>query len=246
MEGTDDRALLESLLNRKAPSQWEARWTIGVAEKKAHVLKILAKEPNWIGLVDRDEWTDNAVIQATASHSNLRVLPRFCMENYLIEPDEIWAALPSNKQAKLGNKEEEFKDALASKLSEWLRHGVLWHTINPLWEGLRSLGFKEDLLKLTAAQDDELIKNKLEEWHAYLKPDDIMQQFQTSLTHAQAASSEEQYRKWIHGKHYFREQIVPTLNTYLDKRSANEWLKDLRRTLPLPADLSFLWNDMGV
>ena len=246
IEGTEDEAFVTALLDQLAPSQWESKWTIGVAGKKAHVLKILAKEPSWIGLVDRDEWTDHAVAQATTQHSNLKVLPRFCMENYFIEPDEIWAALPANKQAELGTKEAELKNALASKRSEWLRHGVLWHTVNPLWEGLRSLGFKEKLLELEAAQDDAAIKATLSEWHDHLEPNQIIEQFQTYLTEALTTSPEDQYRKWIHGKRYFREQIVPSLNKYLDSRNANEWLKDLRRTMPLPADMSFLWQDLGL
>lgn len=55
---------------------------------------------------------------------------------------------------------------------------------------------------------------------------------------------EEQYNQWIHGKYFFRQHIVPTLNQYLESRPADDWLADLRKTKPLPDDLHTLWLKM--
>lgn len=246
VEGEEDKAFITSLLDKKNPGGWELRWTVAVAQGKKHALRLLEEEPTWIGLVDRDEWGAKAAEHEEKRLPNLHILPRFCMESYFIQPYEIWQTLPNVQRDKLSDTDtinEDFKNALSEPLQKWLRHGILWHTINPLWEGLRALGFKEKLLKLETAQNDALIKSTLQDWYQYLEPQAIISGFNQKLTSVQSAPEAEQYQ-WIHGKSFFREHIGATLNQYLDKKAADDWLADLLKTRPLPDDLNPLWLKM--
>ena len=244
VEGDDDRDFVEAMLNRRSPG-WESDWIVGSAKGKGHVLKILALEPQWLGLVDRDEWSNNAVLAATTDHPNLHVLPRFCMESYLLLASELWAALPAAIQSRVSGGEAAFEQAVHSDLEKWVRHGALWHAVNPLWDGLRAIGFKEALLDVQAAQDDVVIQQRLREWHDHLEPKRIFSDFNRNLTIASAEPLEGQLTQWVHGKKRFSEHVVPALNRLIGQQSANDWFKDLLRTMPVPADLTPLWTRMN-
>jgi len=245
VEGEDDRNFFEALLNQKSQN-WENTWVVGSAEGKGNVLKILAIEPTWIGIVDRDEWSLNAVTQATAQHPNLYVLPRFCMESYFLCADELWAALPSAEKSKVTGGNNSFKQTIHSDSDRWVRHGALWHAINPLWDGLRAKGFKEALLDVQAAQQDTVIRQKLQDWHTHFEPIQIFTDFQAFLATALALPLERQLTQWVHGKKRFTEHVVPKLNQLIGQQSAENWFKDLLRTMPIPGDLTSLWTRMNL
>ena len=160
----------KSFLTRAHPD-WENHWVVAEARKKSEVLAITKKEHNWIGVVDRDEWSQQKIHDIQSEINNLWVLPRYCIENYLIVPEELWLALPTKQQAKITGGVEALNQAIKADLVRWRCHGVLWAVINPLWEGLRTIGFKEALLDPDIATNDEEIKQKLMEWHIFLEPE---------------------------------------------------------------------------
>ena len=246
VEGDDDRDFFEALLNRHSPG-WESGWVIGSANGKGNVSKILTAESIWIGVVDCDEWTKNAATAAAAAlGGRLHVLPRFCMESYLIHADELWASLPGAKQSKVAGGLTMFTQAIHSDIDQWVRHGALWHAVNPLWAGLRAKGFKEALLDLQAAQDDTGIQNKLQEWHDHLEPIQIFAEFRRLRATASVQPLANQLNDWVHGKRRYHEHVVPALNRLIEQQSAKEWFTDLLRTLNVPADLNPLWTAMGL
>jgi hypothetical protein len=246
VEGEDDRDFFEALLNRRSPG-WESGWVIGAANGKGNVSTILAAEPTWIGVVDRDEWTQNAANAAAAALGHrLYVLPRFCMESYLIHADELWAALPGTQQSKVTGGLTTFTQAIHSDITSWVRHSALWHAVNPLWDGLRGKGFKEALLDLLTAQDDAAIQNKLREWHDHLEPTRIFLNFTDLLAAATAEPLDIQLAEWMHGKRRFHEHVVPALNRLIGQQSAKDWFTVLTRTLNVPVDLNPLWTAMGL
>jgi len=101
VEGQDDVAVYGILLSRRFGAAWEKDWALAAAGKKEFVLDILVGESTWLGLVDRDEWSQDLIVQKQARLPNLLVLPRFCLESYLIDPDELWAAFPPNQRTKI-------------------------------------------------------------------------------------------------------------------------------------------------
>jgi hypothetical protein len=173
VEGSDDVGAWQILLNRFVPN-WETRWGIAQAGNKARLLCLLDLEPDWLGLVDRDEWDQDAIATNTHTRPNLRVLPRFCLENYLIDPDELWPAIPEAQQTTVVGGQATLATALQTQLDRYLRHGALWMVVTPLWTGLRALGFKEALASedsLETAQDDDAIRRILRDRDALLDPE---------------------------------------------------------------------------
>ena len=140
VEGSDDKEAFQILLQRFIPG-WEQRWGIAAAGSKRQLQELLNHDPGWLGLVDRDEWDQAAVDTQISLQPNLMVLPRFCLENYLINPAVLWQPLPPVHQSAVPGGGAAFERAMLGDLPRYLRHGVLWKVVTPLWSGLRALGF---------------------------------------------------------------------------------------------------------
>ena len=242
VEGTSDESFLRIFLDRKFGKEWEKIWVLAEAGNKRKVTELLLQEPGWLGIVDRDEWREEVIDEKQAELNNLFVLPRFCIESYAIEPLELWQALPEKRQSEIAGGFASLESKILENKDQWLRHGVLWAVINPLWFGLRSLGFKEKLLDFTAAQNDDTIKRTLREWHGFLDPDALLQEFGEKLQSVQQLSQPEQFTRWIHGKQFFNVVIHPLLNGYLGQNDAKRRLREIFQTRKLPEDLEPLWR----
>ncbi|MBK1720307.1 DUF4435 domain-containing protein [Thiocystis violacea] len=239
IEGTTDQQAFEILL-RRFVADWDRRWVLAQVGGKKSVVEILRQESGWLGLVDRDEWDEAVIMQWQAELPNLMVLPRFCLENYLIDPAELWQAIPLARQASLVGGEATFRATIENQLPDYRRHGALWKVVTPLWSGLRALGFKEALASaksVTTAQDDSEIRRILGEWDALLDPDRIFVDFQTRLAAAEAAPPDAQFAHWLHGKVFWKNVVNPTLNATLGQMEEGERRKKILRKLPQPADL---------
>ncbi len=246
VEGEDDKAFFEALLNRVAPGSWPSGWMIGVAGGKASVPPLLNDQPGWQAVVDRDEWSAADIrTKQNEFPGRLHVLPRYCMESYFVVPAEIWDALPT-RQDELRGGRSSLEQGVLSNLHEWLRHGCLWHAVNPLQDGLRALGFKDALLNPAAAQDDAKIRQTLRNWHNLLDPEKVEAEFHENLAIARQAGVEEQLTRWVHGKKFFEQHVVRVLNGLLEQHSPDKWLKEMSKDLPPPPDLAFLWAAMGL
>ncbi len=242
VEGINDVTAFSIFLDKKFPG-WEANWVLTHAGGIGIVKGILEKEPNWIGVVDRDEWTEEQIATLTSNHW---VLPRFCLESYMINPSEIWNALPPTQQSKIVDGENRLRSEIMTDIDKWLRHGAVWSIVNPMWSGLRSLGFKEYLLKVENTQNDEVIISKLNEWHDFLEPDDFMARFSQKLIYISQLLESERLYRWIHGKQFFKQHVVAKLNTLLEPKSSDDWRNEILRTLPIPSDFDPLWQKMGL
>ena len=245
VEGIDDVNAFEILLS-KISNNWENYWTIEEAGNKENVIKILMSVSEWIGVVDSDDWSEEAIIQKQQEVSNLWVLPRFCMENYLIIPDEIWQALPESQQGKVQGGQIELYEQLVADVNKWIRHGVLWSVINPLWYGIRSLGFNQKLLNHEISSDDEAIRKLLTQWHDYLEPEEIYQKFIDKYNEVTELSEAEQFTKWIHGKVFYQTVVNNVLNDLLGQESSRQRKISIFNTLSPPDDLIPLWHKMDL
>jgi len=245
VEGEDDADAYSELLNRKF-SGWEDNWIVAHANGKQKVIDILKLESTWLGLIDRDEWSEERISQEQRHLANLLILPRFCLENYLICPDELWEALPENQKAKMTRGFPQFKTELLSDKDKWLRHGVLWTIINPLWEGITELGFKYALLEFNNAQDDDKIQEILLNWHNFFEPEKLFTQFKNRLSEVMAKDEVEQLKQWIHGKKFYREHVHQVLNRFLGQEDTEIRRTKILQTCPLPNDLDFVYQRMGL
>ena len=247
VEGSDDATAYSILFQRFAAEDWEQRWALAPAGNKRQLGELLALEPGWLGLVDRDEWDPATVDQNTSDHPNLLVLPRFCLENYLIDPAELWQAIPAARQAKLDDGERTLSAELIGDLPQYRRHAALWAVVTPLWSGLRARGFKEALAfadSLANAQDDATIQRILGDWDALLDPQRIFADFQACLSRIEAAPQQQQLHHWIHGKVYWTQVVNPAMNRLFGQMSATERRTKILNRLPRPADLNPILTEL--
>ena len=245
VEGSDDVQVISAFLDKGKPG-WENNWVVAEAQSKKNVLKIAKMRQSWICVVDRDEWSAEIIAEKLQENHNLWVLPRFCIENYLIVPSELWAAFPPKQQAKVNGGLTALENMVTADLDKWVAHGALWATVNPLWQGLRSLGFKEDLLNPEISLDDATIKETLKQWHNFLEPEKIWRDYQTKLEEITILNQEDKLKIWVHGKKFYKGVINLALNELLGSKDKADRKKAIFRTLQLPEDLASLFEKMEI
>jgi hypothetical protein len=249
VEGPEDRQFVESLLTTRKPGSWQSSWIVGEAGGKRPVIQILKDRPDWFGLVDKDEWTDGEVAtKRTEFSGRLFIHPRFCMENFHVEPSELWSQLGEPQRSRIHGGFNSLESSILAPLDEWVRHGALWHCINPLQEGLQAIGFKTELLSVNMAnQRDEVIRLKLQEWHDYLDPVRVMGEFHKNLNLAKAASTEDKLKVWVHGKRFFRNHVLGQIQILTGRQvSAEVMLANLQKGMSMPSDLQSIWGAIGL
>jgi hypothetical protein len=245
VEGTDDVDAYRNFLSRKFP-EWEQIWAVAHMGNKKQVLAGLALAPNWIGLVDRDEWGEDVQTQHLLAHPNLLVLPRFCLESYLISPAELWRAFPAKQQVKVAGGEAAFRDALLASLAQWIRHAALWHGVRPLWQQLRNAGFPDDVTQVPPTPSDQELRDFFSDWHGLLDADALLTRVHSLEAQLTAEDAETVCKQWLHAKHFYPEVVHKTLNQLLGVKPARERCLAIFRTRTVPEDLDMVWLKMGL
>lgn len=245
VEGSDDVSAFRQLLDRRVPD-WESRWALAEAGNKKQALDIAPLVPDWLVLVDRDEWSANEVKEFQQRHANLFVLPRFCLESYLVDPAELWQALPPKQQNKILDGVSGIETGVLANLADWRRHAALWHVINPLWSGLRALGFKEGLLQTQKIPNDAELERTLKSWSEFVDYKRILDEVHVSIGSMNAKSTSDFLHHSLYAKDFYPQVVHPVLNQLLGQKSAVERRAALFRTLPIPSDLDPLWQRMGL
>jgi len=133
VEGEDDVRLLRHFLNQHRPG-WDVRLHLAAAGGKQHVISgITVHRPDWIGLVDQDEWGTADLQDAVDRSPRLHVLPRFCLESYFCHPDELWSALPLAQRSRVNDDPRVIADPIWAALPNWLAHGAMWRVLRRLY-----------------------------------------------------------------------------------------------------------------
>ena len=102
VEGEEDRGALAHFLDHYPPAEgWRSLLLIFPAGRKDHVRIGVEEHPDWAGVVDRDEWSEQDLRQLIASSSRLSALPRFCIESFFCVPAEIWTAIPAVQRVRM-------------------------------------------------------------------------------------------------------------------------------------------------
>ena len=244
VEGSDDKEGFRIMLTNFCPD-WESRWVLEEVGGKRNLLEILVQERDWLGVADLDEWDDAAIADSASSRQNLCVLPRFCIENYLILPTELWSAIPANQQTAVTGGLPTFSQVIEADLTRFLRHGALWKVVSPLWSGLRARGFKEALASensVQTAQNDDDIQRILDDWSAFLNPVQLFSQFQTQFQRAVSSPLQEKLSLWVHGKVFWKSVVNPVMNDFFGQMSEAERRKHIFRGLPRPTDLQPIFD----
>lgn len=245
VEGTDDKDAYQIFLNKKFPG-WEQTWTVAHMGNKKSVLSGLAQEPDWVGLVDRDEWTPKEQVSYKSQYQKLQILPRFCLESYLVNPAELWQAFPAKQQAKVAGGEEAFRATLLESLNAWIRHAALWHGVRPLWRQLRDAGFPDDVTMFPPVTDDDELRKFFGKWHNLLDAEKLLERVHALEAQLSRANVDEVCQNWLHAKEFYTRVVHETLNRLLGVKSVKERRLAIFRTRPVPSDLDGVWQAMGL
>ncbi len=245
LEGSADVDAFRILLDRQF-SDWEKNWHLEPAGGKKAVLDMLAKETSWIGVVDRDEWTLQQITARLVGQPNLKVLPRFCLESYLVDPAELWSAFPPKQQAKIAGGEQQLRVELRKNLVEWIRQAALLHEVRPLWTQLRELGFPNAVTGSPPMPNDLELKAHLKNWYDALNADDILSKVHVLEQMMNAMGETELFSQWLYAKSFYPQVVHQTLNRLLGQKEAKQRRISIFRTRSLPPDLDSLWQAMGL
>ena len=86
--------------------------------------------------------------------------------------------------------------------------------------------------------DEATLRSVLEAWHQTLAPQEVINQYHVELERAMQLTADEQIKRYVHGKKFFSQVIVQTLNDLLGQHSRKFWLERFREEhIQSPADL---------
>lgn len=245
VEGVDDKEAFQAFL-RKKNLAWDQRWVVEPANGKSRVLEILALEPEWMGVVDRDEWTDEEAAQAALTHGNLFVLPRFCVESYLVDPDDVWNALPPKQRDKIEDGAATLRAEIEAKLEDWRRHAALWHVIHPIYRHMRSADHRDSLLDPTHVPDNIELAEVVTQWLSRFDAARISDEVNDKCNAYARMPPADFYCQQLYAKKFYAMVVHRVLDKLLGQKPDKDRWKALLRTMSLPGDLAPLWRRMGV
>lgn len=228
VEGAGDIAFLTQMLDKPPFRERNlfTRFVLMEAGGKDAALTILEAFPDFRAMVDRDAWPEAVCEKRQRDTPGLHILPRFCIENYLICPGELAAALPGFEEA----------DAIQAEIPNAIRHGCLWRAAQPLYEQLMGLGFNKALLTFPPP-DEKRMEELVSSWQALLSAESIRQAMDEALAGVAQREPLDLLRTFCHGKIFFKSVVAPRLKERFPGENTEGLKRKLYRRLPLPEDL---------
>lgn len=239
VEGEDDVPLLGHFLGQHVPD-WQQRLYLAPAGGKGHVISgVAVHRRDWLGIVDRDEWSTADIAAAAARSPRLHMLPRFCTESYFCDPAELWAALPTQQQARAGDNPLALAGPIHAKLPDWVAHGAMWRVLRDLYKDARLPAKLEN----SPVTNEMTIRGILKDWHTRLAPDPVLAHYRDALGNAHTLAAETQLQEYIHGKKFFNQVVIQVLDGLFAGKGADDWLQKFRDApIQPPPDLTDLFN----
>lgn len=234
VEGAYDTAFLTLMLD-KPPFRSKnllAKYVIIDAGGKDAVFKALAAHKEYLGLVDRDAWTDKECERKKRQVPSLFILPRFCIENFIICPDELRQAFPEP---------DGFKD-IDDAIQTGIRHGCLWRAAQPLYDQLMQSGFNKQLLAFPPP-DDEGIAELVARWQGILSESNITGRMEAELKACGDADEGTLLRTFVHGKAFWKGVVEEKIAARFPDVSGERLKIEVFKKMAVPKDLeAFLWE----
>ena len=247
VEGGTDIRILSYFLD-KVSSGWNTRFGLFPVNSKKNVIQaIKTYHPEWVGVIDQDEWSPEYVIKSTQELPRIKVLPRFCLENYFCVPEELWEALPPSLRASLSHGQEDLTQPLIHAIPDWLAHGAMWRVIRRKHTRLVYESRFPTEFDSQPITDEQEIRRIFEAWHTQLDPEQILHEYRAELSEANTRTVYEQLTGYVHGKKFFQQVVTPTLNSLFGQENADIWLERFTHEpygLSLPPDLSHFLQEV--
>ncbi len=244
VEGTGDVEFLTFLLDKPPLRELNAHagWVFGAAGGKDSVLRMLEREPTWVGLVDRDAWSEQEIQQILRRTPNLRLLPRYCIENYAVDPGAFGSLADQVPPERV----PQWQGALTDIDASWphaIRHGSLWRAVQPLQDALQELGFNGTLLRFQLP-DDGKVWDILCSWSELMNAERVYEEYGRFYQQGCAMSAAKAQRLWVHGKMFWRHVVAPALGDVLGEANEARLRRQVMRRMPLPDDMRLLLEEL--
>jgi hypothetical protein len=233
VEGQDDQIIYEYFFDMCYPG-WDAHFRIDAVEGKPHVLNGVGYREDWIGLVDRDDWSDEIFAAMLLNKPNLKGLPRYCIESYFCDPQELWRVLPDTLKNRVGNDPTRLSQPILDVLPDWVAHGAMWRVLRRIDAGNRHPKALDD----QPVTDKAKIISLLRAWHTQINPDIVLTKYDEELKLGSSLPLDEQLHVYIHGKKFFRMVVLQTLDHLFSNPGKSTWLEEFRKwKIQPPPDL---------
>jgi hypothetical protein len=243
VEGSDDNVILSYFLEKHRPGS-DQRIFIGEAGGKPEVIRGLKHRPQWIGVVDRDVWSQDDVDKVRRQTPRLFVLSRFCIESFFCVPEELWPALPPSHRGAVEDNIDRLKRPIFDVLPDWVAHSAMWRVLRIRAEGVRSRDIFPHALQKSPITDEDEIRRILETWHRYLDPERILEGYRAERQRGLALSVVEQFAGYVVGDKFFKKVIASILDELFGATDKN-WLERFRdEQIQPPPDLTALFDEI--
>jgi len=222
VEGETDKKVIEQFLNSVSEWQnWQSLVSIEICGSRKNVLNQLKNQDTRIwGLIDQDEKSNNDIQSLKEDNPHLLILPRWTIENYFIEPDELSAMLPPVYKNKIQLNE------IKSYVLDGIKHGTLWHVLHSR-DAFQFCRGHEDGYPMAIlgniSFDENKISDRLAKWQNSLNAKDILAHYQQKLSEFEQTPAEN-YTRHIHGKYFFSQIIVEKILNKIVQKSKDAWL----------------------
>ena len=235
VEGTGDISFLTLMLD-KPPLRDEnilADWVLAPAGGKDAVLRTIREQPDVCGMVDRDAWDEEECERIQKKHPNLFILPRFCIENFLVCPDELEEAIPGFGR---------LSPVISGEIPRAIRHACLWRAAQPLYEELLQAGFNRALLRYPPPKEKEM-QQLLYSWQSLLSPENVEKRMSDSFARMKNLPEAVVLRRFVHGKVFWRGCVEDLIAKFYPDKKNDDLKREVYKRIKLPRDLElFLRN----
>ncbi len=242
VEGPGDIVILSHFLDKHCPD-WGLQVFIAQAGGKPEVIRGLKHRQQWIGIVDRDEWSHAKVDEVQKQTPRLFVLPRFCIESFFCVPGKLWPAV-SRYSSAADKDRERFEQLVLGALPDWVAHGAMWRVLRVRAAGVRSRDVFPHALQESPVTDEDEIRRVLETWQGYLDSESILNEYRAERKKGLALPIDEQLTRYVVGDKFFRQVVTPALDELFGASDKN-WLERLRDgQIQPPPDLTALFDEI--
>lgn len=247
VEGKDDCLIVEKWLGLLEPN-FRARLHVNEANGRNGVQQALKHRPAWFGLEDRDEWTDTEIQTRMAEYPNLQFLPRYCLENYFLLPDEVWPLIPPPQQTKYPGGKSQFESDIHDRVDGFVPHWCMWVVLRVRRRQLLEMlqfpdALIERMLEKPPLEKDD-IEAQLKTWHDQLDASKIFKEYQDLMSQVKGKTPDEKLKAHVHGKKFFERIMTEKVLKKIEQKGSRKWLSDLAEGITtVPSDIQSILED---
>ncbi len=208
VEGDDDINIL---------SRWFPAIQLKAANGKDAVMAKVERDPKALGVRDRDFASDKEVSDSREPASRVAILKRYCIENYLLEPNIISAAVVGF--AAHGRELAAWTDEghVRTQIRAWGQELALYAAANSIvneWRGIIEADFLRYFGPLPALSYAAVLGAMQERLRLLTRPEDLPAALKARHQEVQSdVANWDGLHRWINGKVLLEECLYPQVSS---------------------------------